>query len=147
MKWKILYAVYLCLVGSILSPLYAENENIKAYKIVLQTLKTEQQAQNALTHFNEQFHDNEAFKKAIINSNFKPKARASGRYFILVLEPFYSRKNAVKVRKIILSDYPDAYIGHLSLKNRDINLKPLLSMTVAVLLTINMFQSANVNCI
>ena len=93
-----------------LSFLFVAVTSLEAYskKIIFATFSNEQNAQKSLNSF-EKTESYEKLKKLSLKHDFKIYTRASGRFYIVVAEPFFQRKTAVKAYKIIKQKYKNLY--------------------------------------
>ena len=95
--------IFTCIILSVV--LIASPER----KIIVGSFVTEQGAARALTTFRSQIGTE--ILAAQERLGFQIHARASGRQYILVLEPFPSYREAKKVKKLLPKEYASAFIN------------------------------------
>ncbi len=93
------------LLASLTIALLASSER----KIIIGSYATEREAANALKAFESKLDSN--FLATQKELGFYSVARASGRQFIIALEPFKSYRDAKKIKKILPKEYASAFIN------------------------------------
>ncbi len=78
-------------------------------KIIIGSYATEREADHALKAFQSKLDS--SFLATQKESGFHSVARASGRQFIIALEPFKSYRAAKKIKKILPKEYASAFIN------------------------------------
>lgn len=81
-------------------------------KIILASFKSSKEANKALTHSFVKIKTYNQVKKLEKKHNFKVHTRASGKYVVLVVEPFYEKQVLKQVLKLLKPYYKHAYYNN-----------------------------------
>lgn len=96
-------------VGLFIGMLNLYADEAKGYKIILSSFQTLEEANSSMQMLGSRIGSDEAALQK--ENGYEIVARASGKAFIIAIEPFSSQEGAEKVKNAFLKYYPGSYIN------------------------------------